>query len=223
MMQRFRPRLRTAIAGAIAIVPTNRARRTLYRKLLGYSIAPSAHIASCVLLDVDHADLGPGTKIGRFNRISGPFRIRLAQRATLGGRNTIVCGAYAADAKRQSHGYQRRCDFGVDSLVTTHHFIDTAGGFTLGDRSWLAGRGTQVWTHGAGDVGEVTIGQDVYVGAGTRFAPGTVVPNDCIVGMGAVLRGTYDEQRCLLAGVPARVVRRDVVSPWSKHRNHCGK
>ncbi len=40
-----------------------------------------------------------------------------------------------------------------------------------------------------------------------RLAPGAKLPDECILGIGAVLTGEIKEPRSLVAGVPARVVR----------------
>ena len=194
------------VAAAISATPSPRLRRTLYRRVLGYSIDDSAQVAMFALLSVEHARIGPRARVGRFTRMSGPFELEMDEGARIGPGNVVACGSFASDERRS--GFRRTCRFGKDTLVTAAHYIDVSGGFELGDQSWLAGRGTQVWTHGAGHGGQaVSIGPRTYVGAAARFAPGSSVGPDSVVALGAVVTRPFEEPGVVLGGVPARVVK----------------
>lgn len=58
--------------------------------------------------------------------------------------------------------------------------------------------------------GGITIGSDVWVGARATILSGTEIAAGCVVAAGAVVSGIFLEPRTLIAGNPARVVRRDV-------------
>ena len=53
----------------------------------------------------------------------------------------------------------------------------------------------------------IEIGDFCYLGSEVRVAPGAKLPDECILGIGAVLTGEIKEPRSLVAGVPAKVVR----------------
>jgi len=83
-----------------------------------------------------------------------------------------------------------------------------AGTFKLGDGSWIAGIGSQFWTHGAGvPEREVEIGSDCYLGSAVRFAPGSSVGNNVLVAMGSVVSNAIKIDNALVGGVPAKVLK----------------
>ena len=53
----------------------------------------------------------------------------------------------------------------------------------------------------------VNIGDNVWVGENVVILPGTSVGNGCIIGANAVVSGRF-EDNCMIAGVPARVIKR---------------
>jgi acetyltransferase-like isoleucine patch superfamily enzyme len=60
----------------------------------------------------------------------------------------------------------------------------------------------------------VLIGNGSWLGTGVVILPGTRLGKNVVVGAGAVVRGTFPDH-CVVAGVPARVVRRyDPGSGW---------
>lgn len=56
----------------------------------------------------------------------------------------------------------------------------------------------------------VTIGDHVWIGTRCLLLKGSRVADGCVVGAGSVVLGAFDEPNCLIAGSPARVVRRGV-------------
>lgn len=59
----------------------------------------------------------------------------------------------------------------------------------------------------------ITIGNHVWVGWGAVLLGGTTVGEGSVVGIGSVVKGVFPNN-CILAGVPARVLRRDVA--WER-------
>ena len=55
----------------------------------------------------------------------------------------------------------------------------------------------------------VRIGSGSWLGTGVVILPGTQLGRNVVVGAGAVVRGTFPDH-CVIAGVPARIVRRYV-------------
>ncbi|WP_139111451.1 hypothetical protein [Sphingobium sp. Ndbn-10] len=61
------------------------------------------------------------------------------------------------------------------------------------------------------DVSEgVYIGDHVWVGERAYITKRVTVPNECVVAACAVITKRFDEENCVLAGNPARIVRRGI-------------
>lgn len=54
---------------------------------------------------------------------------------------------------------------------------------------------------------EIHIGKNCFIGCNTIILKGTVLGDDCVVGAGAVVGGKF-EDNCVIAGNPAKVIRR---------------
>ncbi len=191
----------------IGFTPGNWLRVSLYKIFCGYRIAHGARIGFGTLIAIDAAEIDV-VRIGRFNRFQGPYVLRIKEGSSIGDRNAFDCGEWSISQSAKPSAY---CDIGANTLITGNHYVDVTQGFSLGDRSWLAGRDTQVWTHGAGAAGgAVHIGKDCYIGSAARLAPGSGVGDGCVVGMGAVLTHYIEGSSLLVGGVPARVIRERV-------------
>lgn len=62
----------------------------------------------------------------------------------------------------------------------------------------------------------IRIGNHVWVGTQVIALKGTQVPDDCIVGAGSLLTKAFEQPNCVLAGVPAKVVKENV--DWTDKR-----
>lgn len=93
----------------------------------------------------------------------------------------------------------------------------------IGDRCWIAGRGSQFWTHGASTPRTtVHIGADCFVGSACRFAPGAAVAEHCVVSLGSVVTRRFTTPYRLLGGVPARELR-DIAEDIAAGRLFAGR
>jgi acetyltransferase-like isoleucine patch superfamily enzyme len=61
----------------------------------------------------------------------------------------------------------------------------------------------------------VRIGSGSWLGANVVILPGTILGRNCVVGAGAVVRGEFPDH-CVVAGVPARIVRRYEGGEWRR-------
>jgi acetyltransferase-like isoleucine patch superfamily enzyme len=140
---------------------------------------------------VNRLSLGSSAKIGDLNIARGPFDIVLLDRAGIGNRNTFARAPLGV-----TYGHAQ-IQLGRDSKITAGHTIDCTATILFGDNSILAGKGSQVWTHGyvhrlnAGARyrvdGEVRIGDNVYLGSRVIITSGVVVLSGVIVGAGVIL------------------------------------
>lgn len=203
--KQFRARRLSALF--ISRMPFNFLRVHLYRTLCGYQIHPNAKIGYGTVVAVDQARIGQA-EIGKRNLFEGPFSLEIADAAFIGMKNTFECGQWALEERFAQAGYLRHCKIGRETLIAFGHYIDTIGGFEIKEKSWIAGRDSQFWTHGAGAADRsVTIGSETYIGSAVRFAPGSGVGNCCLVGLGSVVTGRFAEDRLFIGGFPARIIR----------------
>lgn len=54
---------------------------------------------------------------------------------------------------------------------------------------------------------EIRIGKNCFLGCNSIVLKGTVLGDGCVVGAGAVVSGKFEEN-CVIAGNPARVIKR---------------
>lgn len=200
------PVFKIAAALFVSLLPLNVLRVSGYRLLLGYRIDDS-RIGFGTVIAVDQAVI-TRSKIGFFNLFIGPIRVQIGPGASIGSRNTFSCGYWVLQEQYKASGYSRLLVIGADGLITSNHYFDVAGTFMLGERSWIAGIGSQFWTHGAG-VRErnIEIGPDCYLGSAVRFAPGSKIGSNVLLAMGSVVSGVIEADNVLVGGVPAKILK----------------
>jgi acetyltransferase-like isoleucine patch superfamily enzyme len=198
-------KLRLAVVILVSVLPFSLVRCAFYKWLFGYSIK-GARIGFATLICAREVNL-EGCTIGRFNKFLGPMRISIGPGADIETHNTFDCGEWAADAQHADR-YERTLILEANTRITSHHVFDVAGRFFLGQGSWIAGRGSQFWTHGV-DVSDrnVSIGRSCYVGSAVRFAPGSGVGDNVVVGIGSVVTRRIEASNALIAGFPAQVIK----------------
>ena len=200
------PVLRILTAVLVSLLPINSLRVLGYRWLFGYQIAGS-RIGFGTVIAVDKVNITKA-KLGLFNLFIGPITVRIAGGASVGYRNTFSCGYWVRQEQYKISNYTRTLELGADTLVTSNHHFDLSGTLKLGDRSWIAGIGSQFWTHGVGvKERNIEIGSDCYLGSAVRFAPGSSIGNNVLVAMGSVVSGVIEENNALVGGVPAKVLK----------------
>jgi len=200
------PVFKVAIALLISILPFNILRVAGYRLFLGYHITET-RIGFGTILAVDEASIQKA-RIGMFNLLVGPMKIKIGVGASMGNRNSFTCGYWVKREEYKDSNYTRTLDIGEHTLITSSHYFDLAGAFKLGARSWIAGIGSQFWTHGAGVTErDVEIGKDCYLGSAVRFAPGSSIGNNVLVAMGSVVSGALKTDNALVGGVPAKMLK----------------
>jgi len=206
-------KIKLVLAALVSILPIN-ALRVLGYRLLGYQVTGRVGFGSVIA--VSEARLEK-CKIGVFNLFVGPMEIELGAGASIGDRNTFSCGFWTTQEHNRKKNYTRFLQIGANALITSGHYFDVAGSFVLGDGSWIAGVGSQFWTHGAGvSDRNITIGSDCYIGSAVRFAPGSEIRENVIVAMGSVVTRKFDVSKVMLGGVPAKVIKQDF--DWKAER-----
>ena len=200
------PIFKLLMAMLISLMPINGLRLLGYRVLLGYHISDS-QIGFGTVIVVDQVSIEKA-KLGLFNLFLGPMKMIVREGASIGNRNTFSCGYWVLRDQYKQSNYTRTLELGENVLITSSHYFDVAGTFKLGNHSWIAGIGSQFWTHGVGvRERDVIIGEDCYVGSAVRFAPGSSVGNRVLVAMGSVVTSALPVHDALVGGVPARALK----------------
>ena len=192
----------------IAVLPSTALRRLCYNSLLGYRIDKQSKVEAFCFINVSSLEIGPFTTVEKFNVFSGPMSLSIGERSSIGSSNQIRCGTWTSDGQHSSDNYRRRMRVGNHCRVSPGHFFDANGEIVIGNNTWITGRGSQFWTHGASKPdATVSIGANSYVGSACRFAPGSGVADHCVVSLGSVVTKTLATPYRLVGGVPAREIK----------------
>lgn len=142
--------------------------------------------------------------LDRFNRITGPLTLSLAETAAIGRANVV----YRAPHPTSIGPAMLR--LGTLAKITSSHLVDCTCTISIGAYSTIAGARSQLWTHGYRHSshgpgryridGRIDIGSNVYVGsasvlnAGLRIADGVTVGSHSSVSKSLTRPGTYVSQ-----------------------------
>ncbi len=77
--------------------------------------------------------------------------------------------------------------------------MDLWNDISLGNNTWIAGRGSQFWTHGSihtklgNKYLSIILKDNIYVGSSCCFAPGVIIENANLIGLGSVITKSFLE------------------------------
>ena len=214
--------LKTLLTACVTLLLPARIKPALLN-LLGHRVSPGARIGPSIvavrrLVMADGARIHLGNLVrcrrlvmrrqsylDRFNRISGPLSVSLAETAAIGRGNVV----YRAPHPTSIGPAVLR--LGRLSKITSSHLVDCTCSIRMGDYSTIAGAGSQLWTHGYKHAsqgpgryridGAIDIGDNVYVGsasvitAGVRMASRVSVGSHSSVSKSLLVPGAYVSQR----------------------------
>lgn len=67
---------------------------------------------------------------------------------------------------------------------------------------------------------DIIIGKNVWIGLGCKILKGTTIANRSVVGAGSVVSGTFCEKNIVIAGNPAKIIKKQIF--WDfKRTNYC--
>lgn len=157
----------------------------------------NARIGHFNYIKINSLELKESAYIGSFNICRGPFSILLKKRAAI-GRSCLIRRSRLGVTYGKSE-----LVLGELSKLTAYHFVDLTKSIVFGDFSTLAGIRSQLWTHGYVHAptgpdrfrvdGEITIGNNVYIGSGVIINPGVTVADAINIGGGATVAKSLEE------------------------------
>lgn len=173
-------------------------------RLLGHEVKKEAFVGNSIVISkkiyfgervnlgflnvikVDSFHMSDESYIQHMNFIVGPMIIYLAEKAKIGNRNEI------RRAKKSVSWGKSILKLGFNTKITSQHSIDCCRPIIIGSNSIIAGKGSQLWTHGYvhEDVGpgrirvdgSIHIGSNVYIGSGTIINCGLKIFDSITVG-----------------------------------------
>ena len=152
-------------------LPSNRLRLFMYRTVFKYKIGTNVKIGKSVINAKD---------------------VVIGNNVLIRDNNTISCKILNIDDGVSIHSGNNimgagNFTIGENSRIINNHFIDLYNDVFIGANTWLAGRNSQIWTHGSiytkqGKDLTVCIGDNVYISSNTSIAPGVRIGNINLVG-----------------------------------------
>lgn len=205
-------KLKKALAFIIAWVPLNVLRVLLYRLAFGYDIK-NTKIALGTVIYVNHFN-AESVLIESGNKFIGPISITLNPGARIAKNNLFRAGFWLTH-EQQKHAC---LVLSKGANITSSHYFDLNGGIKIGKHSWIAGWGSQFWTHGGGKPPKgITIGDNCYVSSSVLLSPGVVIGEGSTIALGSVVTKSFADDVCLIGGNPARVVKNNYA--WEQMKN----
>ncbi len=193
----MRHKLALLLALILAMLPSRLTIAVLRAR--GARIGKGCYIGLSVI-DARNLVLGDYVRIGHLNLLHGLSDLVLESGSKIESMNWIT-GA------RKGGLYMGR-----NSSIRRLHFLEASGTVRIGANSIIAGRNSLFFTHGQApgnfeDVRPIVIGDWCYIGAATRFLPGSGVSDYSFVAMGAVVTKAHPESHVVVGGIPGRVLK----------------
>lgn len=144
------------------------------------------------LLKLHRLIMRRGSMIGRSNIIHGPISVLLREKSAIGNNNKIV----RAPSGPVTYG-PASMRLGELTKITADHRIDCTKSVSVGAFSILAGKSSELWTHGyvhdqigPGRYridGSIKIGDNVYIGSSCIINAGINIANGVMIGAGTTV------------------------------------
>ena len=161
-------------------------------------LAPGVTLRNCeIRLDGENnlIELGNNSRIS-----SGKVYLRNTQNQHIRiGADTTVEGAYLLVDEAASIDIGRDCMFSTDIIMR------------IGDKHSILNRYSKERVNQAQNI---VIGDRVWIGRDVQVLKGVVLHPETIVGTRSLVTKAFDESHCVIAGVPAKIVKRDVI--WDR-------
>lgn len=197
------------LVAIVALLPPSRLKNAALRRL-GWIVGKHASLGPCLMVGVDRAIIGAGASIGPFNVFRNLARMELGTNAEIGQWNWISASTHMRQA-----GAPGSFVLGSESSLIARHYVDCTGGVRIGSFSAIGGERSTLLSHGVSWVTSdqtydaIEIGDYTLISSNVQIAPGTVVGDRVIVGMGSTIAGDLSAPGLYLQP-RAALVKRDL-------------
>ena len=212
--------VRSVLVTIVAALPASELKNSLLRRL-GWTIGDGAHIGPCLVLMVDHVDIGGGAWIGSFNLVRDLAALTVGEYAGIGHWNWL-----SACRELRAAGAPCLLHLGPHSAITSRHYIDCSGGVRIGTHTTIAGVRSTLLTHGiswkssAQTFSPIEIGDYCLISSNVQVSPRTVVGSRIVVGMGATISGRLLDPG-LYMQTRATLVKSDLGGEYFRREEGC--
>jgi len=213
---------RVIMLAFVALLPSF-LKRSCYRIFFGYQIGKRVRIGLSIIdakecrID-DDVTIGHGNVVIRVKKLEIGDHVRIGHLNIIRGGEEVKLGRYAEILRMNEinsiaepdvvNPIDPRFLLGAGSIITTGHKIDFTDKVEIGRRTIIGGRNSSIWTHNRQRTRPIEIGSFAYIGSEIRIAPGGSLPSRCVVGIGSVITSQLNEEEYLIAGVPAKPVKK---------------
>lgn len=133
--------------------------------------------------------------IGRNSvRSSGENELRIGKNLSCGGNFHL-----------NLYGYNQKILIGDDCMFSWNIYVWNSDGHPIFDKNTKQRLNEET---------DVVIGNHVWIGRHASIHKGAVIPDGCVVGANSFVSKCFTEKNAILAGAPAKVVRRNI--QWEK-------
>ena len=167
-------------------------------------MAPDARVGHFNLFQVRRLTMRNKARVGYLNISKGPISLQLEESASIGNRNSIT------RAVRGTTYGPAQLYLGKLAKITAGHSLDCTQSIRFGHYSTLAGKGSQIWTHGYAHEleapkryrvdGRVLIGNNVYLGSSVIVTGGLRICDDASIGVGTCVTKNLAEPGFYVSG-----------------------
>lgn len=191
-----------------------RIRRVLLNKFWKYQIHPKARIGLSYIYP-KHLIMEENAYIGHLNVAIHLELIHMKRDCSISQKNWIT--GFPLDNKTNFQDFPNRKPYLImeaDSAITKQHLIDCTDTVTIGSLTSVGGYGTQILTHSTSlqtnkqGCAPISIGHHCFVGTRSIILPGAKLPDQSVLGAGAVLKKVFTESFALYGGVPAKFIKK---------------
>lgn len=189
-------------------------RRFILTHFYHYEIHPTAHIGLSYIYP-KHLIMEEGANIGHLNVAIHLELIHMGKNCTISQKNWIT--GFPLDDKSHFQDFPDRKPYlimGNDSAITKQHLVDCTDTVTIGELTSIGGYGTQILSHSTSlqfnkqGCAPIIIGHHCFVGTRSIILPGSILPNQSVLGAGALLQKQFTDTFSLYGGVPAKFIKK---------------
>jgi len=205
--------LGTLTKALIVLMPWS-LKRLFLKKFYGYELSSTARIGLSWIFP-ERLTMADDCRISHLCVAVNLHKITMNKGSRI-GRNNWITGFPKNSDKHFSHIKNRNPELalGAESAITKHHHLDCTESITIGKFTTIAGYHSQLLTHSIDiqcnrqDAAPIEIGDYCFVGSNVCILGGTKLPSFSVLGAKSMLNQRFDDEFSLIAGVPAKWVKK---------------